>query len=90
MDAFEEKLRRIMTEHFRPTMLKLEEHDEFRLHGFIASDKFEGQGDLARQTQIWKVLRKNLSKAEQRKILGFLAYTPGEYVAYNEPIETSP
>ncbi len=87
--VFKRKIKSIMTEHFQPTMLELEQHDEFRLHGFIASAKFEGQGDLARQTQIWKVLRKNLTKAEQRKILGFLAYTPGEYEAYNEPIETS-
>ncbi|NUO82648.1 hypothetical protein HUU05_21460 [candidate division KSB1 bacterium] len=89
MNPFEEKIVAIMTEHFKPTMLELEQHDEFRIHGFIASAKFENQEHLVRQKQIWKVLRKNSTKAEQKKILGFLAYTPAEYEAYNEPISTS-
>ncbi len=89
MNPFEEKVIKTLTEHFKPTMLELEPHDEFRLHVFIASDKFENQGDLDRQAQIWKVLRKNLTKAEQKKIVWFSAYTPAEYEAYNEPLSTS-
>ncbi len=89
MSSFEEKIMAIMAEHFQPTVLELEQHDEFRIHGVVASAKFENQGHLDRQIRIWKVLRKNLTKAEQKKILGFLAYTPAEYDAYNEPISTS-
>jgi acid stress-induced BolA-like protein IbaG/YrbA len=89
MNLFEEKTKRILIEHFNPTVLIFEPHDEFRFHVFIASDKFEAQGDFDRQTRIWKVLKKNLTKAEQKKIVRFSAYTPGEYEAYSAPLETS-
>ncbi|MEK7729961.1 MAG: hypothetical protein AAB354_16250 [candidate division KSB1 bacterium] len=89
MKTFDEKIKKLVTKHFTPKALAVEQYDEFQLNGVIVSRKFEGLDHFARQTQIWKVLRKNLTKAEQKKILGFLAYPPCEYEAYNAPLETS-
>jgi stress-induced morphogen len=85
MNAFDEKIKKLVTKHFKPHELTMEQYDEYQLNGVIVSKKFEGLDHFDRQKQVWKVLRKNLTKAEQRKILGFLAYTPGEYEAYNAP-----
>ena len=89
MDAFEGKVKKLVMKHFKPSELAVGQYDEYQLNGVIVSKKFESLDHFDRQTQIWKMLRKNLTKAEQRKILGFLAYTPGEYEAYNEPLSTS-
>ena len=75
--------------HFKPSELAVGQYDEFQLNGVIVSRKFEGLDHFDRQTQVWKVLRKNLIKAERKKIVGFLAYTLGEYEAYSAPLETS-
>lgn len=89
MNAFDGKVKKLVTRHFKPSELAVEQYDEHQLNGVIVSRKFEGLDHFDRQTQIWKVLRKNLTKAERRKILGFLAYTPGEYEADSAPLETS-
>ena len=85
MEAFEKKINAILLELFAGHELQLETEPDGRVSGFIISDKFVDMDHLARQRKIWSLLRKKLTKAEQMKILGFVAFTPAEHEAYSEP-----
>lgn len=85
MEAFEKKIKDILLESFAEHELQLETEADGRVSGFIISDKFMGMDHLARQRKVWSVLRKGLTKNEQMKILGFVAFTPAEHEAYSEP-----
>jgi acid stress-induced BolA-like protein IbaG/YrbA len=85
METFEKKIKDILLELFAEDELQLETEPDGRVSGFIISDKFVDMDHLARQRKVWSLLRKKLSKTEQMKILGFVAFTPAEHEAYSEP-----
>jgi acid stress-induced BolA-like protein IbaG/YrbA len=84
METFEKKIKDILLELFAEPELQLETEPDGRVSGFIISDKFVDMDHLARQRKIWSLLRKKLTKTEQMKILGFVAFTPAEHEAYSE------
>ncbi|MCI0698872.1 hypothetical protein L0337_43590 [candidate division KSB1 bacterium] len=85
METFEQKIKDILLELFAEHELQLETEPDGRVSGFIISDKFMDMDHLARQRKIWSLLRKKLTKTEQMKILGFVAFTSAEHEAYSEP-----
>ncbi|MGH7597489.1 MAG: hypothetical protein ACREOI_14135 [bacterium] len=85
MENFEQKIKDILLELFAEHELQVETEPDGRVSGFIISDKFMDMDHLARQRKIWGLLRKKLTKTEQMKILGFVAFTPAEHEAYSEP-----
>lgn len=85
METFEKKIRAILLELFPEPEFQLETEPDGRVSGFIISDKFVDMDHLGRQRKIWSLLRKHLTKTEQMKILGFVAFTPAEHEAYSEP-----
>jgi acid stress-induced BolA-like protein IbaG/YrbA len=52
--------------------------DGEKVSGYVVSSEFAGMEDADRQDRVWDVLEKNLSPAEQSRILSVLAYTPDE------------
>lgn len=85
METFAKKIKDILLEFFAEDELQIETEPDGRVSGFIISDKFIDMDHLARQRKIWSLLRKKLTKSEQMKILGFVAFTPAEHEAYSEP-----
>jgi acid stress-induced BolA-like protein IbaG/YrbA len=85
METFEQKIKAILLELFAEHELQLETEPDGRVSGFIISDKFMDMDHLTRQRKIWSLLRKGLTKNEQMKVLGFVAFTPAEHEAYSEP-----
>ena len=81
MEAFKKKIKESLLELFAEQELQLETEPDGRVSGFIISDKFMDMDHLARQRKIWALLRKRLTKTEQMKILGFVAFTPAGHEA---------
>jgi acid stress-induced BolA-like protein IbaG/YrbA len=85
METFAKKVKDILLEFFAEDELQIETEPDGRVSGFIITDKFIDMDHLARQRKVWSLLRKKLTKSEQMKILGFVAFTPAEHEAYSEP-----
>ncbi len=85
MAPIEQKVREIFSKHFERDEIQFETNPDDRVSGFIISEKFIDMDDFNRQSHLWNLLRKNMSKSEQAKVIGFIAFTPDEYEAYREP-----
>ena len=55
-----------------------------RVGGFVIWSGFAGLPQLERQSQLWKVLKANLSREEELKLGTILTVTPQEVAAMNE------
>jgi acid stress-induced BolA-like protein IbaG/YrbA len=85
MAPIEQKVRKILSEYFEQDEIQFETNPDDRVSGFIISEKFADMDDFNRQSHIWSLLRKNMSKPEQAIVIGFIAFTPAEFEAYREP-----
>jgi hypothetical protein len=85
METLERKVKDVLLELFAEHEIQIEDNPNGRVSGFIISDKFSDMNHEARYHKIWGPLRKKLTKSEQSKILGFIAFTPAEYEGYCEP-----
>ena len=52
-----------------------------KVAGFLIWQGFEGQEQIKRQRQMWKILREHLTKQEQLQITAILTATPDEMPA---------
>ena len=55
-----------------------------RVTGFVIWSGFTGQPQLERQSQLWKVLKANLSREEELTLGTILTVTPQEVAAMKE------
>ena len=55
-----------------------------RIGGFVIWSGFSGQPQLERQSQLWKVLKANLSQEEELMLGTILTVTPQEVAAMEE------
>jgi hypothetical protein len=85
--ALLKKIGSILRKRFEDIEIRFDHEKGERISGFLISKKFSRMSHFTRQGVIWKLLRENLSDTQQRKILGFLIYTPREIQAYSEAYE---
>jgi len=79
-DQFVRRVKTLLNDEFHDAdALKFEvSEDGEKVSGYVVSREFAGMEDADRQDRVWDVLEKNLSPAEQSRILSVLAYTPDE------------
>lgn len=87
MGALEKKIAGILKERFDDIEIRYDHEKGERISGFLISQKFSRMTPFTRQSAVRKLLRENLSETQQRKILGFLIYTPREIQMYSEAYE---
>jgi acid stress-induced BolA-like protein IbaG/YrbA len=84
MEQFIQKLTRLLGQHFADADVELESLGSGRFSGFLIWDGFEGQEQIKRQRQVWKVLRSELTATEQLKVAAILTLTRQEMAAARE------
>ena len=84
MGAIERKIDEALRRRFSDIEVRFDHKRGERISGFLISNKFSKLDHEARQGVVWKLLRTHLSEEEQRKVLGFLIYTPSEIKSYRE------
>jgi len=79
-DQFVRQVRTILYDEFpEAEAVKLDlNKEDGKISGYIVCKDFNGMEDADRQDQLWDVLEKNLSIAEQSRILSVIALTPDE------------
>ncbi len=79
-ELFVRRVKTLLNDEFHDAdALKFEvSEDGEKISGYVVSREFAGMEDADRQDRVWDVLEKNLSPAEQSRILSVLAYTPDE------------
>ncbi len=87
MGTLEKKIEKLLLSRFDDIEVRFDHEKGERISGFLISRKFSRMSHLTRQGTVWKLLRENLTEAQQRKILGFLIYTPKEIQTYSEAYE---
>lgn len=75
------KLEKALREEFPPpATVKLDEHDG--IIGVVTSDEFAGVESIDRQNRVGRIVDRNLSAEERRKVQVIVAVTPEEETGY--------
>ncbi len=84
MEAFEERLRKVLTSRFRGAELLLDEPFEGKHGGYLVWDGFGEEEVIDRLTKVWNTLRKRFPARDLRKISFIFALTPDELLAMKD------
>jgi hypothetical protein len=85
MESLLEQLNQLLREHFAGAETDLEiVNPGDKISGYLVWSGFLGQEQLKRQQQLWKVLRRHLSKDQREKISLILTMTPQEMLVSRE------
>lgn len=84
MEAFEEKLKNVLTTKFPGSELLLDEPFEGKHGGYLVWDGFGEEEVIDRLTKVWDTLRKKLRTRDLRRISFIFAMTPDELLAMRE------
>ena len=84
MEAFEERLKKVLTSKFPGAELLLDEPFEGKHGGYLVWDGFGEEEVIDRLTTVWKTLRKKFPAKDLRRISFIFAMTPDELLALRE------
>ncbi|HTK78213.1 MAG TPA: hypothetical protein VL371_23300 [Gemmataceae bacterium] len=81
MEEFIRQVTDLLRQHFPDSDLEFERAGPQRIGGLLAWSGFTGVEQIARQRQVWQVLRAGLSPEDQLRISAVLTLTPEEMAA---------
>lgn len=85
MEGVIERITKTLLESFPGARVDWDPPEPYsKLSGFLIWEGFEGKEQIKRQDQVWKALRKTLSKEDRRNIGAILTATPYEVTAASE------
>jgi hypothetical protein len=84
METLIEKIEVIVSSVFPGCSVELESRDEETIGGFLLWNGFEGIDQYDRQVEVRNLLRKRLSKDEERAVSFIFAFTPYEMANMRE------
>jgi hypothetical protein len=81
MEDLLQKLSDLLRSHFPQCDLEIEYVDDGKVSGFLIWDGFAESEHIERQRMVWNVIRQNLSREEQAKVVAVLTLTTEEMTA---------
>jgi acid stress-induced BolA-like protein IbaG/YrbA len=81
MDDLLQKLSALLRAHFPQSEIEMEPRTDGRVSGFLIWEGFVGSEHIERQRMVWDLIRKELPRDEQARVIAVLTLTPEEMTA---------